>query len=306
MLACSTCVCSTRPQLSSESYYISFGRSRRKISSESILIVNMASAESPLGALDILPPEIRELIYGYLTPPARLPITIRSRQLGVSGVSHRPPPLSFLLASRPICHEALAVYYRKCVFKFEGLLDPANICPLWGIEELLGGSEAGVVTLANMRQVELNLFWHRLPDGGIEQMSEGGGVYEVVSKSEVEKRVERLGRAVQVLRRAERLQNVHLTWKEIPMRLGEEGPNNWDVKEKVLNTLSAFGGVRIKAGDIVASNEVELSILQMIDRLNISTLRPKHHSRVRSRAYVSLSIGLVNEDELIYFSSWIW
>jgi hypothetical protein len=229
------------------------------------------AATAPLGTLFKLPLEIRELIYGYLAPPSRLPTILRSRHLGVSSVSHRPPPLDSLLTCRQLCIEALDVYYRKCVFKFDGLLDPANIWPLWQIEEVLGGSELGKMTLANMRRVELNLFWHPLPDGGVTKSAKAtvGGQYGNMCRSEGDKRIERLARAVQILRNAQQLRTVTLTWKEIPARSGEEQPD-WALKEEVLHTLRALRCARVVAGDVVAAGDVEVAIVALIRDLNRS------------------------------------
>ncbi|KIW06802.1 uncharacterized protein PV09_02482 [Verruconis gallopava] len=253
------------------------------------------SGKSPLGNLCCLPLEVREIIYGYLIPPSRLPTILRSRHLGVSSISHRPPPLDLLLICSQLYVEALDLFYRKCVFKFDGLLDPANIWPLWQVEEVLGGSELGLVTLANMRKVELNLFWHRLPDGGVANraLANSGSDYRTVFKSEIDKRVERLGRAVQVLKRAEQLRTVVLTWKEIPSRSGEE-PADWPLKEKVLRTLGALRGPKFVIGDLVASAIVERSILALIAEWNatdpesVDRLSPQPSGCVRQREYLDL------------------
>jgi hypothetical protein len=245
-----------------------------------------------------LPLEIREIIYGYLTPPSRLPTVLRSRYLGVSSVSHRPPPLDLLLSCRQFYVEALDVYYRKSVFKFDGLLDPANVWPLWQIEEVLGGSELGRVTLANMRKVELNLFWHLLPNGGVANaaIANVGSKYGNLCKSEGDKRVERLGRAVQVLKNAYQLKSVIVTWKEIPARNGEKHPD-WELKEKILRSLGALTGTRIVAGDIVASEEVETAVTALIQELNQFLSCSKDGAGIgtqltQHREYVSWQLGI--------------
>jgi hypothetical protein len=181
--------------------------------------------------------------------------------------------------------EALDVYYRKCIFKLDGLLDPANVWPLWQIEEVLGGSELGRITLMNMRKVELNLFWHRLPDASIERAEGEAGNYEKLAEFEGDKRAERLERAVQVLRQAGQLTSVILTWKEIPTRPGEESQSDLRMKEKVLQSLGALTRTRLTSGDIVASDAVEATILGQLHNLNRSMTKSKHN-RVRSRAYV--------------------
>ena len=266
----------------------------------------MATTSSPMGTLHKLPPEIRDIIYGYLTPPARLPTTVRSHDLGISNVSHRPPPVNLLLACRQICFEALDTYYRKCTFHFEGLLDPGNIVPLYALEEVFATIDAGRAILRNMRKVELNLFWHRLPGGGIgsETVSD---TYGAVSMDECDKRVERLERVVQVLRRAEQLRSVTLTWKEIPPRPGEEGPCDWAMKEKVLQTLGALTGVRIIEGDLVTSSQTEQSIVAMIRHLNVCTSKPRKHNRVGSRHLVSLfRCNSSDRTLMIVFSTNLW
>lgn len=267
----------------------------------------IATQQSPLGALFKLPLEIREIIYGYLTPPSRLPTVLRSRHLGVSSVSHRPPPVDALLACKQLYVEALDVYYRKSVFKFDGLLDPANIWPLWQIEEVLGGSELGKIALKNMRKVELNLFWHRLPEGGI-VISGEDGEYGSLAITEGGKRIERLSRAVQVLKKAENLKTIALTWKEIPYRRDEEAKNDWEIKEKVLETLGGLHGVKLVAGDIVASDEMEKLILDLVPDLNHVTMStPKfRRSRVGSRAYVSIMISSGDDMRLTCSPSLIW
>lgn len=245
-----------------------------------------------------LPPEVREIIYAYLTPPSRLPTVLRSRHLGVSSVSHRPPPLDFLLINQQVYIEARDLYYRRCTFKIDGLLDPSNVWPLWQIEEVLGGTELGKCTLSRIRRLELNLFWHRLPGGGVANAAliNEGGDYGSVYRSEVDKRVERLHRAVDVLKRAQDLVVVSVTWKEIPALKGEE-QTDWKARERVMSALSGLGGmrgVRIIPGDIVADDEIEIRVLAFIQELNrASRTLEKNDEQILShqpKEYVSTSI----------------
>jgi hypothetical protein len=158
---------------------------------------------------------------------------------------------------------------------------------LWQIEEVLGGSELGRVTLASMRKIELNLFWHRLPDGGIE-VTNVAGQYENLRKTEGEKRLERLERAVQVFRQAPSLKTVTLTWKEIPYRKDEAVGDDWSLKAKILGSLGALSGCHVVPGDVVASDEVEMALLGLVKAINASTTpMTGFRGRLESRAYVS-------------------
>jgi hypothetical protein len=227
------------------------------------------------------------LIYKHLCPPARLPTILQSRRLGVSSITHRPPPLSLLLANHQLHAEALDVYFRNTTFKIEGAIDTANVWCLWQVEEVLGASEVGMAMLRRMRKVELCFFWHKLPEGGVgagAALANTGG-YGGVVISEAEKRRERVHRAVDVLQRAPCLGTVVVSWKEVPRRREEEEESGaWEVRENVLSPLERLKGVRFLIGDCVGSAAVEGGIDRFVRTLD---------SRSEARAPISFDVAEV-------------
>jgi hypothetical protein len=227
-------------------------------------------SEQPRSLLS-LPLEIREVIYKYLCPPARLPTILRSRRLGVSSATHRPPPLSLLLANYQLSAEALDVYYRITTFQIEGAIDTGNVWCLWQIEDVLGGSDLGIALLKRMRKVELCFFWHRLPVGGVSTgpaLANAAGYGNVVV-SEIEKRKERVQRVIDVLERAQSLGTILISWKEVPRWKDEEEEKNaWEVRQQILSPLERVKGVRFLVEDCVASAPVEAGIDQFVRALD--------------------------------------
>jgi hypothetical protein len=226
-----------------------------------------------------LPLEIREVIYNYLCPSARLPTILRSRHLGISSVTHRPPPLSLLLANYQLCAEALNVYFRNTTFRIEGAIDTGNVWCLWQVEEVLGGSDVGIALLKRMRKVEICFFWHKLPEGGVSTgpALANAGVYGNVIVSEIEKRKDRVQRVIDVLDRAQRLGTILITWKEVPRRKEEEEESGaWEVRRQILSPLEKVQGVRFLVGDCVSSAAVEAGIDQFVRALDsrVETRRP--------------------------------
>ncbi|KAF2401197.1 hypothetical protein EJ06DRAFT_381339 [Trichodelitschia bisporula] len=202
-----------------------------------------------------LPPELLTQIITHLLPPPNLDTVLHLRaKLGISNASHTPPPLSLLLASRKLHIEALATYFRLATFTLEGLLDAPNIAPLWGVEERL----ARAAVLRRVRRVCLSLFWH--PVLGVGAGGKLGG-YAAVLCAEVERRRERVARAVEVLRQAEDLRVVEVGWMEVPRRRGEEGDGEWEwaLRRRVLEPLGELQnrGVRFVVGDVCGGREVE-------------------------------------------------
>src|SRR5215469_2088844 len=195
---------------------------------------------SPL--LTKLPPELRLHIYALLTPPSDHDTITRSRGLGVSSVSHKPPPLAFLLSCRQIAAEAQSFYYTRAVWRVEGLLDTGNSWVLSQVEGLLGGS----VVWGRLERVEVVCFWQRCwaRASGVDS---GGPAWE-----EVRKRGERVGRVVEVLRAAPGLRTVVVSWKEVRGRDGEVD-EGWVARKEVLKSLERLKGiVEFRAGELVA------------------------------------------------------
>lgn len=229
-----------------------------------------------LGTLSILPPELRNFIYDFLTPSASpsspsSPFSASKAladRIGVAAVSHLPPPTNFLLASKTLCGEARDVYFRKTVFTVERVIDTFCPWPIFGIEETLAkGMGRGV--LEGLRRVRVEVFWQWLPEVGMSVGSVlgdfgGGGGFECPREMEVRNRIERMERLVDVLCLAGELKFFCLVWREVaPLRVeGDEDDFAWEVeaRKRVLEPLRRLSGFRGLGGDVVAGGEVGVVI----------------------------------------------
>jgi hypothetical protein len=212
---------------------------------------------SPL--LNKLPPELRLHIYALLTPPSNHETIARSRALGVSSVSHTPPPLSFLLSCRQIAAEAQSFYYARAVWKVEGVLDTENSWALSQVEELLGGS----VVWERLERVEVVCFWQR-------SWARANGVDTWGPASEeVRRKAGRVGRVVDVLRAAPGLRTVVVSWKEVRGREGEVD-EGWAARREVLKPLERLKGiVDFRAGELVAGEEMMGELTKYLRELTL-------------------------------------
>jgi len=213
-----------------------------------------------------LPPELRDCIYSYLSPRTPLHTKSISNYIGVSSISHSPPPVNFILVCKQIHYEATEAYYRKATFKIQGLLDSMNPWAMWDLEEVLAESKDGKVVLGKVRRIEVGLFWAWLPQPTFKRVSgENEEVEEIIRPREEElmRRVERMRRAVDVLKKAGRLTVLTVTWKEVaPVRIEGvvEDAWEWDARRAVLEPLKSLAGVRVVEGDLIAGQVIEEGI----------------------------------------------
>jgi hypothetical protein len=100
--------------------------------------------------------------------------------------------------------------------------------------------------------------------------------------SEAEKRRERVYRVVDVLQRAQCLNTVIVSWKEVPRRKEEEEEGGaWEVRENVLSSLERLKGVRFLVGDCIGTAIVEAGIDRFVKALD---------SRSEARSPISFGV----------------
>ena len=200
-------------------------------------------------ALLLLPAEIRVQIYAALTPPLSRtsPLQSRTRTLGLSSVTHAPPPAALLATCTQLHAEAQAAYHAKAAWRLEGLLDGGNG---WARAQVRAVLRAAPV-LRRLRTLSLACFWHGLPGG------EAG---------EVELRARRgaVAELVEVLRGAGALRAVVVGWGE-----GSGAAEGWEVKGGCLEPLRGLGcGVEVRVGEVVASEDVVVGLERFVRALN--------------------------------------
>ncbi|TID21288.1 putative phosphatidylinositol phospholipase c [Venturia nashicola] len=237
-----------------------------------------SSTNPSLGTLSILPPELRNLIYDFLTPSANpaSPFSVSKAladRIGVGTISHIPPPTHLLLASKQVCAEVRDVYFGKMVVTIERAVDGFSPWSLLGVEGMFAeGRGRGV--LERMRRVRVEVFWGWLPrpqaqslgrdagaDAGAGSALDGIVGVGCPGEHEVRNRIERMGRLVDVLLKAGEIGVFCVGWMECAALRGEGGEEivAWELeaRRRVLEPLKRLRGVRRVEGDVVASDDVD-------------------------------------------------
>jgi hypothetical protein len=125
--------------------------------------------------------------------------------------------------------------------------------------------------LSRIRRVEISGFWFKVPGGGVDGVTAGPatGKYAEAARLEVERRKERMEKAVEVLRLASDLRVVILTWKELGRSSGE-WDEGWEARRAVLSPLEGLRikDVRFEIGEIVAEEDVVACFEEYVRELN--------------------------------------
>jgi hypothetical protein len=183
----------------------------------------------------------------------------------------------------------------------ERVIDVFNPWTMWVVEETLGQG-LGKAVLSRMRRVEIDIFWHWLPMPA-STLTGSEEVTKVLCprENEVQMRVARMQRIVDVLRKAERLRFLTLTWKEVaPLRSeGDEENVTWEMeaRRQVLQPLRQLRGLRVMDGDIIASDAVEKEIEKFLGGLDRDMQDGEEHSRFVG--CVGPTTGLTVEDKRV-------
>lgn len=181
------------------------------------------------------------------------------------------------------------------MFTIERAIDTFSPWTLYGVEETLALG-LGRNVLERMRRVSVEVFWHWLPRCA---HVEYGGVV-CPREREVELRVEKMRRIVDVLGRAKKLGFFSVTWKEVAAVrvVGDEVDFEWEVeaRRRVLAPLCLLRGVVVLEGDVVAGCVVEREVRCFLARLNRDMV--EREEEVESSSAM-LSMGLTLEDKRI-------
>lgn len=208
----------------------------------------------PTSPLLRLPPELRTLIYAHLTPPQTLSYPL-GPNTAISALSHRPPPLALLLASRQLAAEAADHFYRVARFRI-ALNPPAPLAdPHF---QRLGA----LPQLAKMRNLGVLLDWD-LPRVPAYAAAAGAGGFEFGLEAEVPffRQVMDRGRCADMLRLAKRLAGVLERARELracAVSWTDLVEGCWEEKAAVLGVLERglrARGVRVVKGEVVALDE---------------------------------------------------
>ncbi|KAK0659960.1 hypothetical protein DIS24_g3666 [Lasiodiplodia hormozganensis] len=203
-----------------------------------------------------LPPELRTLIYAYLTPAQTISYPL-GPNTAISALSHRPPPRALLLTCRLLACEALDHFYR--VARFRIMLNPPAPLADPHFQRL-----AHLPQLRRIRNLGVLLDWDlpKVPSyardagaAGFEFGLEAGVPFfrHVMDRGRCADMMRLAKRLVGVLDAARELRGLCVSWTDLV-----EG--YWDEKKAVLEVLVgalSARGVKIVRGDIIASNEKE-------------------------------------------------
>ncbi|THW08909.1 hypothetical protein D6D24_08822 [Aureobasidium pullulans] len=180
-----------------------------------------------------LPLELRQQIYSYLCPPS--PISNPIPTVGITCVSHRPPPISFLLSSHAINSDVQDYYHSLASWK----LIASHAFNFYRIDPTLSNLASSRL-LKRLQKVEL-VFWF---DGSL--LKSYPSLKQRTYCDEIKKRATR---ACEILATAKQLKVVQVSWVDTV--------TDTDVEEKlpVLESLSKLGKtVRFEIGCLEWSN----------------------------------------------------
>ncbi|TIA78274.1 hypothetical protein D6C76_04162 [Aureobasidium pullulans] len=163
-----------------------------------------------------LPLELRQQIYSYLCPPS--PISNPIPTVGITCVSHRPPPISFLLSSHAINSDVQDYYHSLASWK----LIASHAFNFYRIDPTLSNLASSRL-LRRLQKVEL-VFWF---DGSL--LKSYPSLKQRTYCEEIKKRATR---ACEILATAKQLKVVQVSWVDTV--------TDTDVEEKlpVLESLS--------------------------------------------------------------------
>ncbi|SMR45318.1 unnamed protein product [Zymoseptoria tritici ST99CH_1A5] len=189
-----------------------------------------------------LPLEIREAIYSYLLPRENVSHPLPS--VGITSVNHRPPTSSLLNIHPQITSEILSYFYAIATWK----LVFSHAFNFFRIDPDLRKLEQSP-SLSHIRKVEVVFFCDVLllksyPSFGVESFC-----------AEIERRA---SRACDVLRKAERLNTVIVSWCD------STDTGHWEQKAKILAPLRKLSEeegrrrtVHFRIGDITGPKDMD-------------------------------------------------
>lgn len=171
-----------------------------------------------------LPLELRRQIYSHLCPP--IPISNPIPTVGLTSVSHTPPPISSLLVSLTLTHDLLTYFFSISTWK----LIASHAFNFYRIDSTLSNFASSAV-LQKLQKVEL-VFWF---DGALLAN------YPSLKTAQYCKEIRnRASRACEILAEAQALRVVMVSWVDTT---NEEAAEE---KKGVLKALNVLGGGRVK------------------------------------------------------------
>jgi hypothetical protein len=170
-----------------------------------------------------LPLELRQQIYAYLCPYS--PISNPLPSVGITSLSHTPPPLSLLLTSHAISHDILSYFYSLATWK----LIASHAFNFYRIDPTLSNLASSHL-LRKLQKVEL-VFWF---DGAL--LKSYPSLKTSTYCQEIKKRA---SRACEILAMAPELRVMVVSWVDTTIEEGIEE------KREVLDALKVLEG-RVK------------------------------------------------------------
>ena len=171
-----------------------------------------------------LPLELRRQIYSHLCPPT--PRSNPIPNVGLSSVSHTPPPLSLLLVCHTLTTDLLTYFYSAAQWK----LIASHAFNFYRIDSTLGNFASSAV-LNRLQKVEL-VFWF---DGAL--LANYPSLKTAAYCKEI---MNRAKRACEILAQAEALRVLVVSWVDTT---AEEAAEE---KKGVLNALRVLNGSDVK------------------------------------------------------------
>jgi hypothetical protein len=185
------------------------------------------NAVPTLPKLPQLPLELRQQIYSHLCPPT--PISYPLPTVGITSLSHQPPPLSLLLTNHAISHDIQFYFYSIASWK----LIASHAFNFYRIDPTLANLAASQL-LTRLQKVEL-VFWF---DGAL--LKSYPSLKTSTYCQEIKKRAIR---ACEILATAPQLRVVMVSWVDTTIEEAIEE------KREVLNALRCLDGrVKLETG----------------------------------------------------------
>ncbi|KAH0282292.1 hypothetical protein M436DRAFT_81544 [Aureobasidium namibiae CBS 147.97] len=171
-----------------------------------------------------LPLELRRQIYSHLCPPTSLSNPIPN--VGLSSVSHTPPPLSLLLVCQTLTSDLLTYFYSAAQWK----LIASHAFNFYRIDSTLSNFASSAV-LKRLEKVEL-VFWF---DGAL--LADYPSLKTAAYCNEIKNRAKR---ACEILAQAEALRVLVVSWVDTTAGKAAEE------KKGVLEALQALNGSNVQ------------------------------------------------------------
>lgn len=229
---------------------------------------------SSLPILLTLPLELREEIYSYLIP--RLSVSHPFPSVGITSVTHRPPPSSLLHVHPHLTRDVLAYFHAHATFKliFSHAFNFFRVDP--DLHRL-----AALPALQHLQRVEVVFFCDILLLKGYPSFGLGRFCAEIRRRAE---------RACEVLAQARALRIVVVSWIDTTLTDG------WEEKASVLLPLGGLARARARARD---GEQVTFHIGEVIGPEDVDRGRFAKAMRAVLGEGVELETGMdgPNEDE---------